>query len=283
MSDGRLRTYLRQRWLRLALALFLLLWLLPILALPLTSQLILLMLWQGVLLGAMAALGIRRLETAWLRERERAAERQQQFNWLYSRLQPRRPLPAWEGSMAEPSLLVAAVEALLARANPSVIELGSGFSTLVLAYALEAKGKGRLIALEDNARFAAITRRLLAEHGLGEYATVMDAPLRLIDLDDGSYQWYTLPVKEIEAPVDLVLVDGPAGGLASSIRYPALPALLEYLAQDAVILADDTDRFHEHQNVVRWLEEIPQLAIDDDLSASSYSVLRFATKESDLA
>ncbi len=283
MRDQQLRTYLRQRWLRLALALFLLLWLLPILALPLTSQLILLMLWQGLLLGAMAALGIRRLENAWLREQERAAERQQQFNWLYSRLQPRRPLPAWEGSMAEPSLLVAAVEAVLARANPSVIELGSGFSTLVLAYALEAKGKGKLMALEDNARFAAITRRLLAEHGLEEYAAVIDAPLRSIDLEDGSYRWYTLPEKEIEAPVNLLLVDGPAGGLAASIRYPAVPALLEYLAQDAIILADDTDRLHEQQNVGRWLEEYPQLAIDDELSASSYTVLRFAKEKSDLA
>lgn len=281
MREQRLRTYLRQRWLRLALALFLLLWLLPILALPLRSQLILLMLWQGLLLAAMAALGIRRLEAAWLRERERAAERQQQFNWLYSRLQPRRPLPAWEGSMAEPSLLVTAVEALFARATPSVVELGSGFSTLVLAYALKAKGEGRLIALEDNVRFAAITRRLLAEHGLEQYATVIDAPLRPLELDDGSYRWYTLAEKEIEAPVDLLLVDGPAGGLAASIRYPAVPALLEYLAQDAIILADDTDRFREQQNVVRWLEENPQLAIDDDLSASSYTVLRFAKKESD--
>ncbi|MYE27433.1 MAG: class I SAM-dependent methyltransferase [Chloroflexi bacterium] len=283
MSDERLRTYLRQRWLRLSLALFLLLWLLPILALPLSSQLILLMLWQGLLLGAMALLGVRRLEAAWLRERERAAERQQQFNWLYSRLQPRRPLPAWEGSMAEPSLLVAAVEAVLARANPSVIELGSGFSTLVLAYALEAKGEGRLIALEDNACFAAVTRRLLAEHGLEQYATVIDAPLRPWELDDGAYRWYTLPVEEIEAPVDLLLVDGPAGGLAASIRYPALPALLEYLAQDAIILADDTDRRHERQNVVRWLQKTPQLAIDDELSAPSYTVLRIAKKESDSA
>ena len=40
-------------------------------------------------------------------------------------------------------------------------------------------------------------------------------------------------------------------------RYPALPALADRLAADALVFLDDADREPEREIVARWAEEVP--------------------------
>ena len=195
--------------------------------------------------------------------------------WLSSRVSPRLPLPPRKGNEARRDLLNAAWDIIRSERPKHVLELGSGLSTLVMAYALEANGAGKLQSLENHAETAASTRRLLSEHKLQTYALLLDAPLRQVDVGGESYNWYYLPDYRSLAPIDLLFVDGPEGALATMSRYPALPILRDCLAHNAVILVDDTYREDEGLMLNRWLEAFPNLERDDRFESEEFAVLRF--------
>jgi predicted O-methyltransferase YrrM len=145
------------------------------------------------------------------------------------------------------------IEALVAEGRTDVVECGSGASTVTIARALRALGRGHVHALEHDARWAATTRNALAEGDLEAFATVIDAPLR-----DGWYDAAALD-RLPDDGIELLLVDGPPAnepGIERS-RYPALPTLAERLAPAAIVVLDDADRDGEHWVLERWLAEFP--------------------------
>ncbi|MCE2473018.1 MAG: hypothetical protein J4G18_14235 [Anaerolineae bacterium] len=78
----------------------------------------------------------------------------QELVWLSSRVSPRRPLPFplyKTGYEAALDVLIAAWELIEQERPKRVLELGSGLSSLVRAYALEANSQGTLQSLEDSA------------------------------------------------------------------------------------------------------------------------------------
>ncbi len=200
----------------------------------------------------------------------------QRLIWLSSRISPRLPLPTHNDMEARPGILNAAWDLIRSESPKRVLELGSGLSSLVMGYALETNGGGKLLALENHVESAAATRLLLSEHRLNSYAQVLDAPLKPVELNGASYPWYTIPDLSSYTPIDLLFVDGPFGSLAPMIRFPALPLLRDYLADDAVILLDDTFREHESQILERWLAAFPDLVVDDRFKSKDFAVLRFS-------
>jgi predicted O-methyltransferase YrrM len=141
--------------------------------------------------------------------------------------------PAWA---LRPEALELLAE-LVREGRTTVVECGSGLSTVTIAKELRELGEGRVHALEHSPEWAAATRAALAGEAVEEHATVIDAPLR-----DG---WYDRAALERlpASGVDLLLVDGPPAndpGIQRS-RYPALPALAERLAPGAAIVLDDAD------------------------------------------
>jgi hypothetical protein len=56
--------------------------------------------------------------------------------------------------------------------------------------------------------------------------------------------------------IDLLLVDGPPGSLGEMARYPALHALENQLAPNAVVILDDAGRPDEQGIVRRWITEV---------------------------
>ena len=198
----------------------------------------------------------------------------QHLIWLSSRISPRRPLPLRTGWEARPGALNAAWELIRSERPARVLELGSGLSSLVMAYALEANGAGQLQALEDHEESATATRLLLTEHQLQHCAQVLDAPLSPLELNGTRCRWYSLSQLSSDSPVDLLFVDGPAGDLAPMVRFPALPLLRDYLAEGAIILVDDTDREQERQMIERWLGDYPGLQLDHRFCGESHMALR---------
>src|SRR4029077_7618180 len=95
---------------------------------------------------------------------------------LRERLVTRRPLPAMRGFAIAPDFALLLTELIADERPELVVETGSGVSTLVIAYGLEKLGRGRVIALEHDAGYAAGTRAELERHGLSAYATVVHAP-----------------------------------------------------------------------------------------------------------
>ena len=231
-----------------------------------------------ILLGGIVFMALA-VSLLWLRrqvrqDRQRENEFQNDLIWLSAKVGPRKPFPLWAGGMAHVDLLDRARELILDSQPRRILELGSGLSSLVMAYALEANGRGQLFSLEDNAAHAQNTNRMLAKHSLGEYARVLDAPLRDLDYKGRSYQWYSLDDLPADGDFELLFIDGPAGYLAPNMRFPALPVLRRRLTPGALILVDDTDRERERLMIEEWLLLFPEIERDDNASGAGFTALR---------
>jgi predicted O-methyltransferase YrrM len=189
---------------------------------------------------------------------------------VYQRLvRHERPMPELGGWAMTSSTLVWVVDQIYSGRVSTIIECGSGSSTVWLALALEQRGAdGRIVSLESSAEYAERTRGRLAELGLSHRALVLTAPLVDCNLPNRPTQpWFDLSaLPEDLAGVDLLFVDGPLGNTSPQARYPALPVFADRLAADALVLLDDTWRTPERQIVQSW-------------SAESYAGRRFAVTE----
>ncbi|HEX6325486.1 MAG TPA: class I SAM-dependent methyltransferase, partial [Jiangellaceae bacterium] len=184
---------------------------------------------------------------------------------LYRWVEPTEPMPpSGQWAMNPQGLL--ALFALVRRNRPRVVvELGSGTSTVWLAYGLAANGPvgdngssriGRLVSIDHEPEYADQTRAMVALHA-GQIAPteVRDAPLRPLSLGTDEFQWYSRDVFEDIREIDMLIVDGPPRRSGPLARYPAIPVLLDRLADNAIIVLDDATRKDEKQAAQRWMTE----------------------------
>lgn len=172
------------------------------------------------------------------------------------------PLPATRGWAASPDFLLELYRHIATYRPKSVVELGSGVSTLVAAAALAANGEGgRIHSLDHEEAYAEATSKLLTRHGLSEIATVYHAPLapwrptRPTQLGE-QWLWYLVPdaVDALDA-IDLLVVDGPPEATGRSARYPAVPHFRARMAKNCTILLDDARRPDEKATAETWSRE----------------------------
>jgi predicted O-methyltransferase YrrM len=168
-----------------------------------------------------------------------------------------RPMPELGDWAMSPSSLVWILDRLSDSSVRTILELGSGSSTIWFATALaERGGEGRVVALESSAEYAESTRTELAKHGLQDRAEVLYAPLVDTAVPGRDNQpWFDISVLPDLPPVDLLFVDGPVGGIAREVRYPAYPLLADRLAPGATVVLDDTGRRAEAAIVKAWKQE----------------------------
>lgn len=175
---------------------------------------------------------------------------------LYATLPASGNMPAPGGWAATPETLLALVSRILAAPHiDTVVECGSGTSTVWIALALKKRGEGRLISLEHDQQFAEQTALKLAELGLDEWVEIRVDGLVKQTLDEGSITWFPPAILGGIANVSLLFVDGPPAYLGPQIRFPALPLLAERLTQDAWVILDDIDRAEERAILDRWTGE----------------------------
>lgn len=194
---------------------------------------------------------------------------------LFATFQPRAALPPSGRWALESSGLLRLVDLIERRPIQTIVELGSGTSTLWLSYALEKRGTGgRIIALDHDAHYAQLTRRALATHGFADGpAEVRDAPLTHSGLDDHVTPWYDARTFQDLEGIDLLVVDGPPKSAGGAARYPALPMLLSRLAPGALIVIDDAARPDETAMIERWLDDVPGLRRLDESGPGRQVVL----------
>ncbi len=170
-------------------------------------------------------------------------------------LGPKYPFPGTRGWAASPDLLREVVTHVLHHPVALAVEASSGTSTLMIAYAMERKGSGHVIALEHDALYAGRTRDLLQLHGLAHRATVVHAPLVEHRAGGSGLLWYDLSKAAMDAPIDLLVVDGPPEEVGPMARYPAVPLLRDRFAPGARVILDDGDRPDERTIAERWKNE----------------------------
>ncbi|MGK3953419.1 class I SAM-dependent methyltransferase [Microbacterium sp. I2] len=183
----------------------------------------------------------------------------QALQQLLTRYSPEARLPPVGGWALSPSGILALVDTIEAKGATTVVECGSGTSTLWIGYALKRLGRGRVVSLEHLPEYADKTRAVVAAHGLEDFVEVRLAPLSLRQTPRGEFSWYAFDPADLTEPIDVLVVDGPPQSTGKHARYPALPAFAASLAEDAIIVADDTDRSDEAEMLEFWLEEEPRL------------------------
>jgi len=170
------------------------------------------------------------------------------------------PLPfggSW--ALTPDAAAILAREIMIRRPN-TIVELGSGVSTLMAGRILQQIGSGHLISLDHDPDWAMETRRHIVASGLEDYVEVIDAPLTRQHFNGKDFDWYEIPEKlrQLEH-IDMLTVDGPPQTADSAVlsRYPALPAFASKLSSQAIVYIDDARRATEQAMVQQWLKQYP--------------------------
>lgn len=178
---------------------------------------------------------------------------------LCARLQLNAGIPYSEHWSAAADFLELVVDEFITIKPETILECGSGVSTLMLAAACRESGRGRVLSLEHHREYASDLRDIVASYGLQEFATVIDAPLVNTPVNGRDYQWYSLD-NLVECNIDMMVIDGPPGRLQKNSRYPALPVLAGRMTSACSIFLDDAGREDERDIVRLWVQEISGLS-----------------------
>lgn len=172
-------------------------------------------------------------------------------------------LPASGFWAMQPRNLAHLVDLVRRRRPATVLELGGGTSTIWLGYLLEETG-GRLVSIDHDPDFAALTRAAAERHGLTQVVEVRVAPLVPVDPDQPDARWYDSALFGDVVDVDLLVIDGPPKATGPQARSHALPRLLPQMSRDFAVALDDAERPDEAAAVERWLDAVTGLRREDE-------------------
>jgi len=186
----------------------------------------------------------------------------------------RAPIQPMTGWAATPELAVTVLRQIIFNKPNTILELGSGVTTLINGYGLEKyNSDGLLISLDHSSEYTEITRKELHLHELNNYVNLQFTPLKDIELNNEYFRWYDLSNFSPEIKIDLLIVDGPPVNTVEYARYPALPLLADYLSKSCTIIIHDTNRKEETGIVKRWLKEFPEFTADIHQTDKGITVL----------
>ncbi|MFN3944203.1 MAG: class I SAM-dependent methyltransferase [Allosphingosinicella sp.] len=165
---------------------------------------------------------------------------------------PQDALPNLGSWKADTGLLQLVADHILAERPETVVEFGTGASTLIVAKALKLAGGPRtFISIEQHEEFAQKTREWLAEHGL-------EADLRAVPLRPSPGGWPGLWYDHEPLPdrIDFMLVDGPPWSIHPFTRGAAA-TLFGRIPVGGVVMLDDAARPGERVVARRWKKMWP--------------------------
>ena len=166
----------------------------------------------------------------------------------------------WSGHAITPETLKLIQHLVDSLELHSVLELGSGISTLLLANDFRRRGAGRILSFDDNQRWAEQTMAKLRHEKLDGFAEVRTAPLVDVDAAGRRAKWYDLATLDKAARFDLVIVDGPPAWQGdSTARLPALYVLRQHLSNNGLLVLDDAARPGERAIAQQWQRDFPDL------------------------
>ena len=147
---------------------------------------------------------------------------------------------------------------ILINQRASILELGSGISTLYIARLIKSKAiKAKVLSVDSNAAWLSILEEQLTSEGLRELVSLVHAPLTG-KAEDTLLPWYcqsslSEALKKVP-PLDLVLVDGPIACDKKRMlaRLPAFGFLTPHLASRFAFYLDDTHRDGEKKCMEQW-------------------------------
>ena len=162
----------------------------------------------------------------------------------------------WWGPMVlHPSKIEFIIDDIAKNPPKSVIEVGGGSSTAVLA-ALSQRYAFPVVTLENHAKSISYIQHLVEGLPAAHHLRVMHTGFRRRQFPSGRrYWWYDVDLQSLNTKFDYVLVDGPMSKLVG--RNGAFPELEPFLAPDSRFYFDDFVRRHEKEAIEEWIREYP--------------------------
>lgn len=164
-------------------------------------------------------------------------------------------VPSPGGWAATPETLLALVSRIIsAERIGTVVECGSGTSTIWMALALRERGQGKLVALEHEASYGERTQSVLNALGLAEFVDIRIRPLILRSDNWGDQLWFGDEALEGISDISMLFVDGPPGHLGEKMRFPAVPLLAGEFEPEVRVVLDDVSRPEEQEVLKLWTD-----------------------------
>lgn len=167
------------------------------------------------------------------------------------------PYLPWNEGALRPAAMVKIINEIILGERRTIVELGSGVGTVVLARLLRERG-GDLTSVEHEPAWARFVADQLEREGLTKHATMVVAPLVAHQASLDGAPWYDEShLGGLPRSIDLLLVDGPPGygeGMQRS-RYPAMPVLGKRVRPGGAIVLDDAKRPGEREITELWAQQ----------------------------
>lgn len=235
------------------------------LAVSIASSLVNQQIWLAVSLASIAAL-LAAIQLETYRRTQETFKEQKQMYWhgykqiesmfsIVEFIKPKFPLPEMREWAVSPDLAKILLDIILEKKPQVILETGSGTSTLIIAYALQKNGSGKIFSLENNEKYAEKTRENIRKHGLEDFVEVVYAPLKELPIKGKTWQWYDTSILPEIKTIDLLIVDGPKRTLQPMSRYPAMPLVFDKLTDRAIVVLDDFNTDEEKAMVNLWVKE----------------------------
>lgn len=170
----------------------------------------------------------------------------------------------WNIWSIEPGFAELLIHKILTERPKTVVDLGSGNSTLIMAMILKKLGYiHKIYSVDSEKKFLEETKNRLLAEGLitGKEIQLIHAPIKNIKINQVIYKWYDFSNAKINEKIDLLIVDGPPGNLGKNIRYPAFHFFKEKMSENYSILLDDYNRPDEKEIVKLWESEESKLRL----------------------
>ena len=145
------------------------------------------------------------------------------------------PIPSTRSWAASPDVLLTLLHHAK-RSNPkTILDLGSGMSTLVLA---KSAPEAKVFSIDNSSEYAEKTKEMLSLH------KVINAEVRVAPLmaHASGVDWYDVSQLADISDIDLLFIDGPPGSKNYRARHPALYECLSKLSPRAIVVIDDAGR-----------------------------------------
>ncbi len=194
--------------------------------------------------------------SAWRFFKERTIAVRQKIEWTAFR--KRYGLPRsmsrklWSMDSRDFEAIFDTVRGCQARGRMSVVELGSGVSTIVLASVLPRMVKELdITAIEGEKYYVHHVQELVRRYDLDRYITVRWVPFAKTALGI----WFSKPeLQQVmsDKRVDMLIVDSPPGVSSRCARQPAIPFFLPYLKPNATVMLHDALRPDESLIAKDW-------------------------------
>ncbi|MCA9135927.1 MAG: class I SAM-dependent methyltransferase [Planctomycetales bacterium] len=175
----------------------------------------------------------------------------------------------WSAAAMRPESVVMLANEILINRRCSVLELGSGVSTLFGAAAIAQLGDGHIDSVDQDEDWIKIVRQMLCDRNLESFVTFHHAPL--VNRQDirwpsgmtavGDY-FDTSKIEQAiqEGSKSLIIVDAPTAYQVGReyARFPAFQVFRKYFADEFTIILDDILRHGERRAVEHWGKELQQ-------------------------